>query len=201
MRLTEVERTGLTAKAIFTLVRRLLYGVFVVALAALLGALSLVAAPRLFGYGTLVVQGGSMGESIPIGSLVFTQSIPSESVQLGDVILVREQNDSGGAAPKLHRVISLERHDGQVVVWTKGDANNTPDPLPYVLPGQVLTPAYHLQYLGYLAGFIATPIGWLILVVLPGMVLCISTLRGIWASEPSPRDTAGTAPSLSTGDG
>jgi signal peptidase I len=201
MRLAAVGRSGLTAKAILVLVRRLLYGVFVIALIALLGALSLVAAPRLFGYGTLIVQGGSMGESIPIGSLVFTQSLGAENVQLGDVILIREQNDSGDAAPKLHRVVSLERHDGQVVVWTKGDANNTPDPLPYVLPGQVLTPAYHLQYLGYLVGFIATPIGWLILVALPGMVLCIGTLRGIWAGEPGPRDTAGATPSLSTGDG
>jgi signal peptidase len=201
MRLTEAERPGLTAKAVFVPVRRLLYGVFVVALAVLLGALSLVAAPRLLGYGTLIVQGGSMGESIPIGSLVFTQSIPSENVQPGDVILVREPNESGEAQPKLHRVISLERHNRQVVVWTKGDANGTPDPLPYVLPDQVLTPAYDVQYLGYLAGFIATPIGWLILVVLPGMALCVSTLRGVWTSEPSQRDTAGAAPSLSVGGG
>jgi signal peptidase I len=201
MRLAEVERPGLKAQAIFVLLRRLLYGVFVVALGVLLGALSLVAVPRLLGYGTLIVQGGSMGESIPIGSLVFTQSLPAENVQLGDVILVREQTQSGGAVPKLHRVISLERRDGQVVVWTKGDANDTPDPLPYVLPGEVLTPAYHLQYLGYFVGFIATPIGWLILVVFPGMVLCITTLRGIWASGPGRRDSAGTAPSLSTGDG
>lgn len=201
MRLAEVELLGLKAQATFVPVKRLLYGVFVIALGVLLVALSLVTAPRLFGYGTLIVQGGSMGESIPIGSLVFTQSLAAENVQPGDVILVREQNESGGAVPKLHRVISLDRHDGQVVVWTKGDANGTPDPLSYVLPDHVLTPAYHLQYLGYLVGFIATPIGWLILVVLPGMVLCISTLRGIWASEPGPRDSAGTAPSLSTGDG
>src|ERR1700674_4184074 len=100
MRLAAVGRSGLTAKAILVLVRRLLYGVFVIALIALLGALSLVAAPRLFGYGTLIVQGGSMGESIPIGSLVFTQSLGAENVQLGDVILIREQNDSGDAAPK-----------------------------------------------------------------------------------------------------
>src|SRR5712691_10207969 len=123
MRLSEVERSGLRAAAIFVLVRRLLYGVFVIALAALLGALSLVAVPRVVGYGTLIVQGGSMGESIPIGSLVFTQSLAAESVEPGDVILVREQNESGEATPKLHRVISLERRDAHVVVWTKGDAN------------------------------------------------------------------------------
>src|SRR5438094_9069535 len=113
MRLSEVGRSGLKAQAIFVLVKRLLYGIFAIALIALLGALSLVAAPRLLGYGTLIVQGGSMGDSIPIGSLVFTQSLTAENVQLGDVVLVHEQNESGGAVPKLHRVISLERRYGQ----------------------------------------------------------------------------------------
>ncbi len=170
------------------LIRRLLYGVLVLALLALAVALALAALPRLFGYGTLVVHGGSMSETAPNGSLVIARWIAAEDVELGDVILVQEETASGPARPKLHRVVSLERERGQVLVQTKGDLNETIDPKVYILPDRVLTPAYTLPYLGYLVRFVVTPLGWVILVALPATVVALLVLRGIWAPA---RETAG----------
>ena len=180
---SNVWRVGLTAAAAWLLLKRVLYAALLIALVALAALLALAVAPRLFGYGTLVVHGGSMGEAIPTGSLVFARWLPAENVRIGDVILFQEQTETGRARPKLHRVVSLEKSDGQVIVQTKGDANDSPDPLPYVLSDRVLMPVYHLRYLGYLVGYVATPLGWAVLIALPGAVLCLATLRGIWAPD------------------
>ncbi len=180
---SRVLRAGPSAAAAIAFLKRPLYASFVLALLGLTAALAVAVVPRLFGYGTLVVHGGSMAETIPSGSLVLTRWLPAENVSIGDVVLMQEQTETGQARPKLHRVVSVERSDGQVIVQTKGDANDSPDPLPYILSDRVLTPAYHLPYLGYLVGFVATPLGWAILIALPGTVLCLATLRGIWVPD------------------
>jgi len=173
--------------------KQLLRGALVLALVALAAVLSVAALSRLFGYHTLVVQGASMGQAIPIGSLVFTRWIAAEDVELGDVILVREERDDGPARSKLHRVVSLNKEGGQILVRTKGDANETVDPNLYILPHRVLTPAYTLPYLGYLVGSAATRLGWALLVALPVTVICIVTLRGIWAHRDKAAPKPGTA--------
>jgi len=68
----------------------------------------------------------------------------------------------------------------RIVVRTKGDANQTEDPQPYVLADRVLTPARHLPYLGYLVGFVTTRLGWILLSALPAAFLCLFALRLIW---------------------
>ena len=52
---SRVSPAGLTAAAVAGLLRRLLYGIFVLALLALAAALGVAALPRLFGYHALLV--------------------------------------------------------------------------------------------------------------------------------------------------
>lgn len=179
----KLSRVDLALIAAWVFVRRLPYVVVLVVLIALAGALSVAALPRLFGYGTLVVHGGSMADTYPNGSLVISRWTAAEEVQLGDVIVVQEETDDGPTHPKIHRVVSLDNEGDQILVRTKGDANQTPDPKLYILPDRVLTPAHMLPYLGYLVGFAVTPLGWVFLVALPAALLCVVTLRAIWTGE------------------
>lgn len=155
-------------------------------LMALALALAAAVVPMAFGFRALVVRGGSMGDSIPSGSVVMGQWMNADEVSAGDVILVQEAGENGPAVPKIHRVISLERDGGNIIARTKGDANQTADPKLYVLPDRVITPVYHIEYLGFLLGFITTAAGWLTIIALPGAVLCLLTLRSIWFPESRP---------------
>ena len=166
--------------AVAALLRAAFYGTLILGSVAIAIAFSTMAAPRLFGYSTLVVHGGSMGEAIPNGSLVIARRIAADQVQVGDVILVREQSGGDPALPKIHRVTSVQADGDRIVVRTKGDANQTEDPQPYVLADRVLTPARHLPYLGYLVGFVTTRLGWILLSALPAAFLCLFALRLIW---------------------
>jgi signal peptidase I len=176
-------RADFALAAAWALLRRLLYAASLVALVVLAGALSVAALPRLLGYGTLVVNGGSMSEAYPNGSLVIARWTAAEDVELGQVIVVQEETDDGPARPKIHRVVSLDEEGGHILAQTKGDANRTPDPKLYILPERVLTPVRSLPHLGFIAGFAATPLGWLVLVFLPASALCLATLRQIWKDD------------------
>jgi signal peptidase I len=176
-------QTGLPLARVGGLLRWLAYGAFVIFLVALASALAAAVVPRAFGYSTLVVQGGSMGDSIPNGSLVIARRTAAEQVRVGDAIVVQEETDNEPSRPKLHRIVSLDEEGGQTFVTTKGDANQTADPNEYILPDRVLTPALTVPHLGYLAGFAMTPLGWVFLVLLPATVLAAITLRGIWTDD------------------
>ena len=127
-----------------------------------------------------------MDPALPVGSLVLARQIPADRVGVGDVILVREESSEGLSIPKIHRVVWLGRDGDRVLARTKGDANATEDPRVYVLPDRVLTPAHTVPYLGYVVAYVRTPLGWMLLVVLPATYLCMVALRGIWATEGEP---------------
>ena len=188
---TEAPRVALPAGPPWFIARALIHGVTMIVLLLLVGTLSVVVVPRFVGYPTLTVQGGSMGDSIPRGSLVIGRWIAPEEVRLNDVILVQEKQDGVARSPKIHRVVSLDEEDGRILVQTKGDANDSVDPGLYVLPDRVAVHARTAPYVGYVVDFVRTPIGWTIFVALPAIVLCAFTLRDIWgplAKTASPAD-------------
>lgn len=148
-----------------------------VVLAAMLGA---TAATVAAGYRPVVVHGGSMGKSIPNGSLVMARWVPAGDVDVGDTILIQEEAADGPAVPKLHRVVSRDADGANILVRTRGDASQAPDPPLYVLPDRVLTPASHVPYLGFAVARVTTPQGWLLFIALPGTLLCLLALHTIW---------------------
>jgi signal peptidase len=63
---------------------------------------------------------------IPIGSLVVTESLPAGQLQVGDIMVFPNPNDT--KLTIVHRIVWLS-HDqsGDVLVKTKGDYNALPD--------------------------------------------------------------------------
>ena len=137
--------------------------------------LSLVVVPSLLGYPALTVQGGSMGDALPGGSLAITRWVPADEVETGDVIVIKRAN----ATAVIHRIVTIEEENGAFIVETKGDANPTADPGLTVLNDRVAVHTYTIPYLGYAADFLRTPLGWTLFVLLPIGVLCFRMLRDI----------------------
>lgn len=192
---SNVSQATLSTAAAKSLLRRLLqllHRGFAVVLVVMVVTFGATAVPRLFGYHAPAVQGGSMNGTIPNGSLVIARWQAADDVKPGDVILIQGETDDGPILPKFHRVVSLEEEGGQILATTKGDANRTPDPDIDILPDRVLTPAYSLPYLGHLVTFAMTRLGWALLVALPSIALCASTLRGIWTGKKKPAAKSAT---------
>jgi signal peptidase len=152
-----------------------------------LGALAVSLGPRLIGYSSIVVQGGSMATSLPVGSIAVTEQVPAEAINVGDVILFHPPATSPNHASVMHRVVSVREENGQRLFRTKGDANATPDPWEFGLEGNGARLVYAVPYVGYLVAYVRTPVGWVLVFMLPAAYLSFTTLRRIWAGRPSAR--------------
>jgi len=86
-------------------------------------------APTLFGYESFVVTSGSMGQTAPVGSVVLTRMVDAHAIAPGDVITYRHP----GADVVTHRVVGVEEREAGVAFRTKGDENDSADPVPLYL--------------------------------------------------------------------
>ncbi len=160
------------------LAARLLFGALALALIAVMG---LAVVPRFFGYPTLIVTGGSMGEALPLGSIAITRETPAHSVEAGDILVVGLTG--GRRAAVAHRVADIEFEPGQRVIMTKGDANGSADPDPVVIAASQDVPRVigYIPLAGYVVRFVQTPAGWVLLVLLPSGLMCLDLIRAIWS--------------------
>ncbi len=97
-----------------------------------------------FKYGVIVVATESMTGSINKGDAVIYETYGGEPISEGDVVIF----DNDGA-PIVHRVVKIERINGECRYYTKGDANDGLD-RGYITESDIIgTVALLVPYLGY----------------------------------------------------
>ena len=155
-------------------------GRFLPALCSVLGILILLSViatalpmtlPRMLGYEIFNVVSGSMSPAIPMGSVVYTETVAPEDIAEGDVIAFQS-----GESIITHRVVQNRVLSGEYV--TKGDANPTEDisTVPYAaLVGRVV---FHLPVLGGLLAIYASTLGKVYLLVFAACGLMFNLLAG-----------------------
>lgn len=161
-------------------VRYLSYALF----AILIGALLLVATatvPMLFGYHNYIVNGSSMGASLPRGSVAVSKPTSPYALEIGDIIAQRSSPDS---TPVLHRIVDISVEDGQRLFVTQGDVNRTPDPEPVIFQGLGDRVVYSVPYAGYILNFAGSGLGRPVLIGIPLILLAVNILRD---KRPSPQ--------------
>ena len=132
-------------------------------IATLLLALSFV--PTLFGFETLIVASGSMGRTLPIGSVALTRAVEAGAISVGDVISFRHR---GQAETITHRVIAVSRDNSQYSFATKGDANQDPDVDNVVVGGsRIHRVEFVVPVAGHLVRYARTPLGGVALIFVP----------------------------------
>ena len=117
-------------------------------LLGLLGLGLIVVIPALLGYQRYVITGGSMGESLPRGSVAYEEVVPTGRIQIGDVITYRPPN---GERLLTHRVQWIWRdRAGRRLYRTRGDANAAPDRWTFLLPHhKQARVVFHVPLVGY----------------------------------------------------
>jgi signal peptidase len=141
-----------------------------------LACVGIFVAPH-FGWHLDIVYGGSMEPAIKIGSLVVTKPVQPQDIKVDDIITYRSAAESGMVTT--HRVIEVMYNDGSFVFRTKGDANEDPDINPVAADELVGKLAFNIPYLGYLAPFVRTRLGMILLIGLPVAAIIGMELRNI----------------------
>lgn len=154
---------------------RLLASVLILAITGL----GLAAVYQKLQHGHLLsVQTESMVPAIPKGSLVGIQSVANSNLAVGDAITFVNPNNSKQTIT--HRIVELPggKHPGAFI--TKGDANPTTDaPIPVSkIVGKV---QWHVPYAGKAIDLVRKPVGLLLLIYIPALVMIVGELRNLSA--------------------
>jgi signal peptidase len=124
----------------------------------------------------MVVQSGSMEPKIKTGSIVMIK--PISDYKVGDIITFGPYSKT--KAPTTHRIFEIKTLDGQSVYVTKGDANNAQD-LREITKGDILGKVlFSVPYLGYAVEFAKQPMGFILIIVVPAVIIVGDEIRNIW---------------------
>jgi signal peptidase len=152
--------------------KRALFGVIALAfIAAAAGALYVI---RVRSGRILSVQSGSMVPTFHKGDLVETIPVPEFGLRPGDIITFVSPKDA--KVTLTHRIVQTPSVTNGYKFVTKGDANMGADsPIdPTLVVGRV---EHHIPKLGYLADFVRTPAGLLIIIYVPALLIVGEEIR------------------------
>jgi signal peptidase I len=150
-----------------------------------------VTLPSAFGLRDLTVLSGSMEPTISTGDVVVERQISPLDARLGDVVSFKDPEDASILIT--HRVQSMVVHDGVVSFVTKGDANTGVERWKVSADGTIGKVEYHVWRLGYLLSWIRGPLGRVVLVVVPALILGAYELVRIWRPRPGAASEEGDA--------
>ena len=141
-----------------------------ITIAAVLGFLCIAATAVLvvFDLTPIVVRSDSMSPEINRGDLVIARDASAGDVEVGDIISV--ENLAGVRVT--HRVATVDPFGSSIQFTLKGDANAVPDSQVYneTSVDKVL---WTVPNLGYLLGFVTSPIGILVVGLLVAAILWV----------------------------
>lgn len=124
--------------------------------------------PSFLGWKPFIVLSGSMETNIMTGDLVIVKEVDTKDLKQGDIIAFKDEK-----IVVTHRISQVINENGETKYITKGDNNNTEDK-GFVLPSQVEGKyKYRIGRLGNLAMFIQTPIGMVICLSIPILMLIL----------------------------
>ncbi len=124
----------------------------------------------------LIVLSGSMEPNIHTGDIVVSSKIDPKLVKNNDVITFCYKGSNSFIT---HRVVDIINYKGSLYFRTKGDANEDPDTRLVNSDELVGRVAFDLPYLGYLPAFAKTPLGCIVLIIIPGSLLIVNELANI----------------------
>ncbi|HEU0131118.1 MAG TPA: signal peptidase I [Mycobacteriales bacterium] len=158
-------------------------------------ALLLLAAVAALGVATAARTGavrfsrvltGSMTPTVARGSLVVSAPTDAASIRAGQLLVFAPP----GGDPTVHRVVSVTREDGHVLVRTKGDANAAADPWTIDAAHSTVHRVVHHSAAAGTALDVTRRSGVAVALALLALVATAKTLRWVWGT-PSGRHRGG----------
>lgn len=128
----------------------------------------------------LSVQSGSMAPTFNKGDLVITRPVPGMHYAVGDIVTFTDPKNHQQTIT--HRIVAVPATDAahSPKFLTKGDANDITDGyIPaHLIVGKV---TLSLPYAGYALDFLRQPLGLLLVIYIPALVIVASEIRRLAA--------------------
>lgn len=152
-----------------------IYYIFLAAVAVVVLFLIFSAVPVKGNFKSFVVLSNSMEPKVRMGSVAVVRS--AAKYEVGDIITFGEMSRT--KTPTTHRIFEIRNENGEKIFVTKGDANNAPDQETVrerEILGKVL---FSVPYVGYAVARAKTPVGFLLIVIVPSVVIIYEEIKNI----------------------
>jgi signal peptidase I len=133
-------------------------------------------APRLVGFELEPVLSGSMEPNIHTGALIAIVKTDPGQLKEGDIIGFHA---AGIDTPVCHRIFEIFQTDTGYGFTTKGDANDDVDPWTIAPQDVIGKIAFNISWFGYLAKFIKTPTGFIVMMGVPALAIVLLEIRNL----------------------
>jgi signal peptidase len=167
-------------------------------LGAVVGFVLLILAavgPAVTGRSNFIVLGGSMEPNIRVGSVVVTEKVRFDRLQVGDVITYVSRSNEVFT----HRIVDLHQDQLGAAFRTRGDANASDDP-EEVRPANVLGRVwYSVPWAGYFLHYASQDMGRIAIMAFAVGVALSSVVQGS-VRDKSPRKGTGEMSTAATAE-
>ncbi|UQZ34485.1 signal peptidase I [Paenibacillus sp. PK3_47] len=141
--------------------------------------------PKILGKEILTVLSGSMEPGIKTGAVIAVNPVRGEEQQgafkPGDVITYQALDGSGSLIT--HRVVSVSGEGPSLAYITKGDNNDAQDPAPIPAGNVIASYAdFTVPLVGYFMNWVKSTAGIIIVMIIPGLYLVISSIITVFKS-------------------
>lgn len=151
-----------------------------------------IAGPLVVGDQPHTDLSGSMEPAISPGDVVINEEIEPWEAEVGDVVTFHDPEDQSKLLT--HRVVSTKDTGSHIWFVTQGDANNTKEHWRVPATGEIGRLLYTVPWVGHLAVFARSKLGWALLIGIPLLLILIEELVRIWRPRPNEGgSTHGTA--------
>lgn len=114
---------------------------------------------------------GSMEPEIPVGSLIMSEKVDIDEINIGDVVTFKSKSAEIYGSIVTHRVVDITKSDsGAVLLYTRGDANSAADVLPVDannFVGKVTKVLDGANFFSKILAFFTSQSGFIVCIVLP----------------------------------
>jgi signal peptidase I len=142
----------------------------VVGFLLVVGACGLVVITKLSGGKFLSVQSNSMVPTFSRGALVIVTPIPTKQLAVGKIVNFIDPNNS--RLTLTHRIVQTPNALNDYKFVTKGDSNKAPDP-PISPKAIIGRESLAIPDVGYLTDFVSQPLGLILLIYVPALVIIV----------------------------
>lgn len=129
----------------------------------------------------LVVLSDSMQPTMTAGDVILIVETPVEVLQIDDVITYHSPENPGRLMT--HRITGITDDDGSRMFQTKGDANEQADTYLVSADTVVGRMVVSIPYLGTIAQVSRSVVGFVLLVLIPGIFVISAEVYGIVKKE------------------
>lgn len=127
-------------------------------------------------FSAYIIISPSMVPRINVNDAVVTMRASEKNIKVGDIITFLSKDIDTKGTPITHRVVGIvyeddDKKDKVVGYRTKGDANPTQD-FALIKPDEVLGKVFlRIPLIGYIQMFLTRPVGWLLVIVVPCLLI------------------------------